>query len=1162
MSVPMIFDNVTHKVIDDLQEQLTPGCRVDIAAQSFSIFAFEALRDKLVQVKQVRFIFTAPAFEKESKDKQLREFIIPRINREKELYGTEFEIRLRNPLTQSSLAHECSKWVDSKCTFLTNTSHTVHLNDMLIVHNEQGCSVYMGLTHFASDYLGLSQSERSKFTTVCRMQDEAAMAFATMFESVWNASDTVSNVTSKVKQGISSVCQENSPEYLYMITLNNLFSEFLDELNEDTLPKEGTGYRNSVVWNKLYNFQKDAVLGIIHKLETYNGCILADSVGLGKTFTALAVIKYYESRNMRVLVLCPKKLEQNWNTYRNPYSNNPLCDDRLNYTVLFHTDLSRNSGESNGIDLKRINWGNFDLVVIDESHYFRNGTKNKKNRTTGSVEVVDNRYQRLLNRIIASGVKTKVLMLSATPVNNSLVDLKNQLQLAYEGNAALFNEKLNTKSGIEEIIKKAQKRFKEWSDLPAEERIATGLQDMLDTDFFKLLDAVTIARSRKHIAQFYDTTAIGKFPVRLPPINNAPALTGYTGGAQYSEIFNLIQTLNLKIYSPSEFIFPQHLDKYRAFTDDMRSGLTIAGRESGIRRLMSINIFKRMESSINSFRITVARLRQMHADVLDMLSNPDMSAYIENCTIKSARTSDASDSAASNTTDSTASNAAAPAASSSIASAMTDSAVAATAAAPTAPAPATAVAAAAGAADASRAVANAAAALTELEEDDEADIIDGRKSGKIYLKDMDFVSWSNELSADLVVLDKLLELIDSIDGGQDAKLNQIKWDIERKFCKPINEGNKKIIIFTAFADTARYLFEELGPWLLKTHGLHSALINGRQNAHNLDIKKKLSFDALLSIFSPMSKERDLNYPEYKDENIDLLIATDCISEGQNLQDCDCLINYDIHWNPVRIIQRFGRIDRIGSKNERIQLINYWPDISLDEYINLKARVESRMAATVMTSTGDDNPLSPEELNDLEYRKEQLKRLQSEVVDIEDMNSGISILDLGLTEFKNDLIAKRKDYPDLNMAPHGLHAIVKATDSCPAGVIFVLKSRMTEAPMDSKNTLHPYYMVYMNREGKVIADHLKPKQLLDRYRKLCVGLTKPDDALCDAFNEETSDGTNMQSYSDILNQAVSTIISLKQSTDINAFLSGDADVSFANTHQSLRDFELIDFLIIK
>ena len=1085
MQESVLFNNTSSKVIDDLRQVLTPGCSVCIAAKSFSIFAYEALRDNLDCVDNVRFIYTEPAFEKEKKDKQLREFIIPRINREKVIHGCEFEIRLRNPLTQRSLAHACAEWVDRKCTLYTNTSHELEINEVFVVKNFDGCFAYLQINHFATDYLGLTQSGRRPFGNIVRLSGDDALELYAEFETAWNDSE-VTDITENVKQSIGSVCKENTPEYLYMITLQNLFCEFLDAMNDDFLPKEGTGYRNSVIWQKLYNFQKDAVLGIINKLETYNGCILADSVGLGKTFTALAVIKYYESRNMRVLVLCPKKLAQNWNTYCRNYKTNPLEADRFSYTVLFHTDLSRNNGASNGIDLSQINWSNFDLVVIDESHYFRNGTKNKKNRATGDVEVVDNRYQRLLRRIISQGVKTKVLMLSATPVNNNFNDLRNQLQLAYEGKPDTLNEKLNTSTGIDEIFKLAQKRFNEWSKLPVKERLERNLQDVLDSDFFKVLDAVTIARSRKHIAQFYDTAAIGKFPTRLPPINRSPSLCDKSDGIKYHEIFTLLQTLHLKIYTPSQYILPQYMEQYLPKRErEHEDNLTLAGREEGIRHLMSINIFKRMESSINSFRITVKRLRKMHEDMIALISEHNFTnAAVDEPTID------------------------------------------------------------------------------EDEFDDELDINIGHKTAKIQLKHMDYISWQSELKHDIVILDQLLEKTASIDGSKDAKLMQLKADIDEKISHPLNNNNHKIIIFTAFADTAQYLFDGIGSWALEKHGLHTALINGSKNTHNLNFKGKIDFDALLSIFSPCSKELESKYPEYQGQSIDILIATDCISEGQNLQDCDCLINFDIHWNPVRIIQRFGRIDRIGSKNERIQLINYWPDISLDEYIKLKQRVESRMEATVMTSTGDDNPLSSEEANDLEYRKEQLKRLRSEVVDLEDMSSGISILDLGLNQFKNDLIGKRGDYPELDQAPHGLHAIVKSESECPPGVIFVLKSRVADVHKDTKNQLHPFYLIYMDMKGNVVANHLKPKRLLDLFRKLCFGKIEPDHELCDLFNHETDDGIQMQTYSDILNKAVRSVVNVKNKTDVSAFLTGDNDVSFVNTHQDLRDFELIDFLVIK
>lgn len=417
-------------------------------------------------------------------------------------------------------------------------------------------------------------------------------------------SQSFKKVTKEVLDNITTVYNENSPEFIYFMTLYHVFSEFLDDISEDELPNEATGFKQSKIWNLLYDFQKDAVLAIINKLERYNGCILADSVGLGKTFTALAVVKYYENRNKSVLVLCPKKLAENWNTYKDNYVNNPIAADRLNYDVLFHTDLSRSHGFSNGLDLDRLNWGNYDLVVIDESHNFRNGAGTHAN-------MHENRYVKLMDKIIRAGVKTKVLMLSATPVNNGFTDLKNQLAIAYEGESENMNKQLDTTKTIEEIFKQAQRAFNAWSKLDPEDRTTDALLRTLDFDFFELLDSVTIARSRKHIEKYYDTAEIGKFPERKKPISRRPQLTDLDTAINYNEIYEQLMQLTLCIYTPSNYIFPSKMQKYIDITHNKGDNLTQTGREQGIRRLMSINLLKRLESSVNSFQLTLERIKTL-----------------------------------------------------------------------------------------------------------------------------------------------------------------------------------------------------------------------------------------------------------------------------------------------------------------------------------------------------------------------------------------------------------------------------------------------------------------------------------------------------------------------------------------------------------------------
>ncbi|MGN1399188.1 MAG: SNF2-related protein, partial [Erysipelotrichaceae bacterium] len=503
-----LIDNINKTLKDDLSVEIKDGSKLSIAAACFSIYAFEELKEELQNINELRFIFTSPTFITEKASKAKREFYIPRLNRERSIYGTEFEVKLRNELSQKAIARECAQWIKEKVTFKSNkTDETmmgfINLDDIN----------YATVTEFSTVGLGCERGNNA-YNFIQKNSAPESNAYIQLFDSLWNDKAKLQDVTDVVIDNITTAYNENSPEFLYFVTLYNIFNEFLEDVSEDVLPNEATGFKNSKVWNMLYNFQKDAVLAIINKLEKYNGCILADSVGLGKTFTALAVIKYYESRNRNVLVLCPKKLANNWNTYRDNYLNNPLAEDRLNYKVLYHTDLNRDSGNSNGTDLGRLRWDNYELVVIDESHNFRNGGK-----ITGDEEnEKENRYLKLLNKVIRSGVPTKVLMLSATPVNNKFIDLKNQLQLAYEGDASKINDKLNTKRSIDDIFRNAQGAFNTWSKWAPEERTTSNLLRMLDNDFFEVLDSVTIARSRKHIEKYYDTSDIGSFPTRLKPL--------------------------------------------------------------------------------------------------------------------------------------------------------------------------------------------------------------------------------------------------------------------------------------------------------------------------------------------------------------------------------------------------------------------------------------------------------------------------------------------------------------------------------------------------------------------------------------------------------------------------------------------------------------------
>lgn len=1076
-----LINNTTKTLRDDLAVEIKQGSRLSVAAACFSIYAFQELKKELQGIDELRFIFTSPTFTTEKAKKEKREFYIPRLSRERSLYGTEFEVKLRNELTQKAIAKECAEWIRKKVTFKSNVTNE---NMMGFINLDD--KNYMPINGFTTVDLGCERGNNA-YNMVQKTEAPFSTAYIDLFDNLWNDTSKLQEVTDEVIENITAAYNENSPDFIYFVTLYNIFSEFLEDVSEDHLPNEATGFKESKIWSMLYNFQKDAVLAIISKLEKFNGCILADSVGLGKTFTALAVIKYYENRNKSVLVLCPKKLTNNWNTYKDNYVNNPIASDRLRYDVLYHTDLNRTHGKSNGLDLDRLNWSNYDLVVIDESHNFRNGGK-----LSGEDNEKENRYLKLLNKVIRKGVKTKVLMLSATPVNNRFNDLKNQLALAYEGNTDLIDDKLNTTKSIDDIFKNAQRAFNTWSKWNPADRTTENLLRMLDFDFFEVLDSVTIARSRKHIQKYYDTSDIGTFPTRLKPISLRPPLTSLKKAINYNEIYEQLTQLSLSIYTPTHFILPSKMEKYAEMYEDnkVNVGFTQANREQGIRRLTAINLMKRMESSVHSFNLTLKRIYSLIDSTIHSIDTYDKTSSVR------LELTDISD-------------------------------------------------------------------IDEFDSEDQNgdELFTFGKKVKIEIGDMDYKSWRDSLVRDRDILELLTLMVGDITPEYDSKLQELFRVIKNKLEHPINEGNKKIIIFTAFADTAQYLFDNVSEYVKENFGLNTAMVSGSVEGRTTVPKLKSDLNTVLTCFSPISKDKHLLMPNDKTE-IDFLIATDCISEGQNLQDCDYLINYDIHWNPVRIIQRFGRIDRIGSKNAFIQLVNFWPDVTLDEYIDLKAKVETRMKIVDMTATGDDNLLSDEEKTDLEYRKAQLKRLQEEVVDIEDMSTGISIMDLGLNEFRMDLLEYIKNHPDIDKAPFGLHSVAAASEETPAGVIYVLKSRSNSVNIDNQNRLHPFYMVYISNDGEVICDHLSPKQMLDKMRFLCKGKTEPIPELYRQFNKETRDGRNMSEFSKLLGDAIASIIEVKEESDIDSFLGGGQMSFLTNEIKGLDDFELICFLVVR
>ena len=1083
----MIDNRNTGTVGDILKEEIQDGARLSILAAHLSIYAYKELKEELEKVDSVRFLFTEPTFteNKESKE-QKREFLLKKKYRETSLSGNEYEIALKNELNQSAIAKEFAGWIKDKVE-IKSVKDTKDRPQIMFkgisIQNESDESVIQGSLDFDASGLGYAPSPAYVMNQFAK-DKMATQQFVGWFNQFWDNDEFVEDIKSEVLESVQTMYKENTPEFIYFVTLYNIFKEYLDEFDEDKIIKGKTGFKNTTVWNKLYKFQKDGVLGAIEKLERYNGCVIADSVGLGKTFEALAVIKYYELRNDRVLVLCPKKLRDNWTLYTQNDTRNILLEDRFRYDVLNHTDLSRSSGMSGSIDLRTINWGNYDLVVIDESHNFRNNQARNNKET---------RYSRLMKEIIKKGVNTKVLLLSATPVNNKMNDIKNQIAFITEGNDKHFeNEGIKS---IEATLRKAQTIFNKWVKLPEKDRTTQTFLEMINFDYFKLLDTITIARSRKHIEKYYNMSEIGKFPERLKPMNIHSDIDTQGSFEAISSINKKILKLNLAIYSPLQYVLPQkravYSEKYDIKVQNGKSVFKQTDREQSIVHLMRVNLLKRLESSINSFTITLERiLYQVEKGIEGLEKN--ISPEYEHLSID------------------------------------------------------------------------------DINNDEQLnDLLVGNKV-KVLISDVDRIRWKQDLIEDKEILENLLKEAKKISVERDAKLEKIKEVIQNKIENPINPENKKVIIFTAFADTARYLYENLNKWAYTNYNVYSALITGGGgNKTNFpNIKAEMS-DILIN-FSPKSKERSKVFEKVNGE-IDILIATDCISEGQNLQDADFLVNYDIHWNPVRIIQRFGRIDRLGSQNDKIQLVNFWPHMELDEYINLEARVSGRMILLDVSATGEENVIEYDEnkkMNDLDYRKKQLKQLQESVLNLEDVSGGISITDLTMNDFKMDLLEYMKDNKrKLEKAPMGMYAISSLESSglneeIRPGVIYCLKQTNDNELSGEYNSLHPYYMIYVYEDGEIEYNYVHTKQILDFYKKLSKGKSEIEEDLVKIFNKETRYGRNMTKYTDMLDEAINNILGKQEEVSIQSIFSLGESSILDDNNSSKDDFELVSFLVIK
>ena len=1049
------------RVIDELRRSLASGSVMDMATSALSLHAFGELAKELGSISSCRLV------------------VPDALELDTALLGGESERPFRNKLGARSLALHFAKWLETKADARATPKS---LPQSFIGMSEgENRRVITGHCPFTTDGLGLTPSDQVSLIQCADTPDESA-SLNVWFEQLWNSLPPSTAPKTKLRERLKVLTDHKAPNIVYFLMLLHLFRDLGEQLDEEKIVKSATGIRESVVWKKLFKFQRDGAIGAIDKLERYGGCIIADSVGLGKTFEALAVIKYYELRNDRVLVLCPKRLRDNWTLYKSNDRRNSLGPDRLHYDVLNHTDLSRDAGMSGDIDLSHINWGNYDLVVIDESHNFRNKSTHKDRET---------RYDRLMQWVIKSGVKTRVLMLSATPVNNRLADLKNQIAFVTEGvDTALAGHSIPS---IEATTRLAQAQFNRWLDLPEDERKPARLIDMLGFDYFKLLDLLTIARSRKHIEKYYGTKETGKFPKRLAPINFKADVDRAGEFKSIRDINNEIRRLNLSAYAPLKYVLQHKQATYdEKYSTKLSGGQRVfkqADREQSLIHLLRVNILKRMESAVTSFALTLER---QLADVEGMLAKID--AHEESVDELS---------------------------------------------------------------------------IDDIEVDDPSfeALLVGRNV-KVLLQDVDRVRWRQDLIEDRDRLRTLLNAAQQVIPERDDKLERLKTLIEQKVRQPLNPGNKKIIVFTAFADTANYLFQQLSGWTKDGLGLHSALVTGAGRNKTTLPGLRTDLGSILTAFSPGSKERP---EELADEgDIDLLIATDCISEGQNLQDCDYLVNYDIHWNPVRIIQRFGRVDRIGSPNASIQLVNFWPNIELEEYINLEQRVSGRMVLLDISATGEENLIEQQSgnpMNDLEYRRQQLMKLQEAVIDLEDLSSGVSIADLTLNDFRIDLAGYLKEYPSrLETLPFGTFAVTTASGAesvIPPGVVFCLRA-VGEAALKAIEPgypLSPHYLVHVDDDGVVQLTYTQAKHVLDRLKKLCIDADEVNTQACGAFDRTTRDGENMAVIQKQLAAAVASITGKKEERAVASLFSPGGTHAQKGEFAGINDFEVVAYLVV-
>ncbi|MBF0202645.1 MAG: hypothetical protein HQK66_15355, partial [Desulfamplus sp.] len=672
-----------------------------------------------------------------------------------------------------------------------------------------------------------------------------------------------------------------------------------------------------------------------------------------------------------------------------------------------------------------------------------------------------------------------------------------------------------------------------------------GLLNQLPGNFFRLLENLTISRSRKHITTYYGTEEVGRFPGKLKPDTYTPYID--TGGEllKFKETHMKLEELILAVYMPMSYIKKAYRKHYRERFQTKYNNKIIFShedREFITSKLHRFNLFKRLDSSVFAFGETLRRLKERIASCIEILEEYQEEQGQEQKREKKRAANTADSAVASNTTT----GGEFP---------FCDD--------------------------------------SDFEGefmDEDAPALDYKYTIKI--RHLDINAYLHDLYFDRMVLDVIYSEVSTVlEEKRDNKLATLQTVVLEKVKKtPYNAGNRKVLIFTAFADTARYLYKALSPApaepestfpippkkpfksrALPTAGPSSdsrlprnqpviAMISGTGKPMVSVDSVERTFDAVLSAFSPKSR---IKVPLPPEKQVDILIGTDCISEGQNLQDCDCVINYDIQWNPVTLIQRFGRIDRIGSSNTHIKMINFFPDMDLNEYLSLEKRVKSKMISANISSTGDEDVLSPE-MNDISFRNRQLERLREEVIDLDEAGENISLTDLNMNEYLFELADYLKRVPEIREIPRGIYAVTHAMEDGEKaphqGVIFCFKHRGETTKPDNDSTLYPYYLIFMDRAGNVTYGNNRARELLKLYRKLCYGTREPVKPLVDKFLEETRHVKDMSFYSGLLSSAIQSIRG-QEETEAEQSIFDFSGYNNPFAGETADDFELVSFLVV-